>query len=70
MNYNDLIHCLSLSEDFISAFKTEKSKVDVSIINYQKGVNAPLEQKLRLTTSCHNTDIAFEVMPKRSEPDA
>ena len=70
MNYNELVKCCSVAEDFFAALKIKKSDTEVSLVHFQRGANAPLEQKLRLTTSYHNTDIAFEVVPKRSEPDA
>ena len=70
MNYNELVQCCSVAEDFFAALKITKSDTAVSLVHFQRGVNAPLEKKLRLTTYYHNTDIAFEVVPKRSEPDA
>lgn len=70
MNYNELENCLIVAEHFFSAFKVEKSETKVSLSYFQEGANGPVKQKLRLATSYHNADIAFEVMPKRSEPDA
>lgn len=70
MNYNELIHCLSIAEDFFSALKLEKSKTKVSLSYFQEGANGPVKQKLRLTTSYNNADIAFEVVPKEGESNA
>lgn len=65
MNIKELKHCLDFTENFCASDGLNINDAKVSIMNFQKGANAPLEQKLRVeVNSFSDIDFAIEVAPK------
>lgn len=65
MKFNCLQACMLLSEEIChrNGYLTENA--NVSLLNFQKAVNAPIEQKIRVEINAYSDfDVAFEIIPK------
>jgi hypothetical protein len=65
MKYLDLKQCLSITDEVCASYKINIEEVEFSLINFQRGVNAPLEQKARITFDFSGNEISVEVTPKK-----
>ena len=69
MKYSDLQYCIKTIEDNCRLSGMRVADGDFSLLNFQRGANAPLEQKVRVVLDFDDCEMAIEVVPKRSRPE-
>ena len=69
MKYGNLQKCIKIIEDNCRLSGMRVADGDFSLLNFQRGANAPLEQKLRVVLDFDDCEMAIEVVPKRSDTE-
>ena len=64
MKYEDLQKCLRIIEENCRLGGMRVADGDFSILNFQRGVNAAPEQKVRMVLDFVDCEMAIEVVPK------
>ena len=64
MKYNNLQKCIVIAENICSLSGHRIADANVSIVSFQKGANAKMEQRLCFTLEYDDADISIEITPK------
>lgn len=65
MKYNCLQACMLIAEEICRRNEYSIENANVSLLNFQKTVNAPVEQKVRVEINDYvDFDIVLEFIPK------
>ena len=64
MKYGDLQKCIKIIEENCRLGGMKVADGDFSILNFQRGANAPVEQKVRVVFDFADCEMAIEVMAK------
>ena len=67
MKYSKLCKCLEIIDETCALSKIKVDDGEFSLLNFQRALNAPLEQKARIVFDMADYEIALEVTPKRSD---
>lgn len=65
MKFNCLQACMLLAEEICRRNGYKIENADISMVNFQKAVNAPVEQKIRVEINTYSDfDVVLEIIPK------
>jgi hypothetical protein len=70
VKFSVLRSCINILEERSVLCGLPIFESNVSLLKYQRGANAPLEEKVRVEFDVEDYDFVMEILPKRSDNNA